>query len=123
MTQPEEKRKHPRVKTDNLVSYACLDEEGGELAQGIGRALDISKGGVLLASHTPIESDRILLTSVDVNDELMEITGEVAYCKESGPGLFQTGIRFLEDDEKIRHIVINLIKVYNLQKTDKLPRR
>jgi len=116
LTQPEEKRKHHRVKTDNLVSYACLDEEGGELAQGIGRALDISKGGVLLESHTPIESDRILLTSVDVNNELMEITGEIAYCKESGPGLFQTGIRFLENDEKIRHIVINLIKVYNLQK-------
>ncbi len=116
LTKPEDKRKHPRVKTDNLVSYVCIDEEGSELGQGIGRALDISQGGILLETHTPIESDKILLTTVDVNNDLMEISGEVVYCRESGPGMFQTGIRFLESDENIRRIVINLVKVYHLQK-------
>jgi hypothetical protein len=113
---PEEKRKYPRVKTDNLISYVCMDEEGNELDQGIGRALDISQGGLLLESHTPIRSEKILLASVDVNNELIEINGEVAYCRESGPGMFLTGIRFLESNEKIRNVVINLVKVYNLQK-------
>lgn len=93
-----------------------MDEEGNELDQGMGRALDISQGGILLESHTPVRHHKILLTAVDVNNELMEINGEVIYCRESGPGIFLTGIRFMESNEKIRNTVINLIKVYNIQK-------
>lgn len=112
----EDKRKYSRTRTDNLVSYSCLDDEENELSQGIGRTLNISQGGLLLESHTPIETDRILITSVDIKNNLMEINGKVVYCRESGPGIFHTGIRFLESHEKIRDIVINLIKVYSLQK-------
>jgi len=67
-------------------------------------------------SHTPIESGRILLTSVGLNNELIEINGEVVHCRESAPGVFQSGIRFLDDAKKSRQNVISLVKVYNLQK-------
>jgi len=100
--------------------YICVDEQGNHSDQGVGRALDISQGGILIETYTPIRTDKILLTSVDVNNDLIEITGIVAYCRESGPGIFQTGISFLEDKEKIRQIVVNLVKVYHLQKKGNL---
>jgi hypothetical protein len=43
----EEKRKHPRVKTNNLVSYVCVDDSGNEIDQGMGSAIEISLGGTI----------------------------------------------------------------------------
>jgi hypothetical protein len=32
-----ETRKHPRVKTTNLISYVCIDDSGSEIEQSMGR--------------------------------------------------------------------------------------
>lgn len=116
MLNLDEKRKHPRVQTDNLISYTCIDEDNGESDQGVGRALDISQGGLLLESHSAIKTEKILLTTVNYKNELMEITAKVAYCREEKPGVFFTGIEFKEENEKIRQIVVGMIKIYNLEK-------
>ena len=112
----DEKRKYPRVQTDNLVSYTCFDDNNIESDQGVARALDISQGGLLLESHSAIESENILLTTVNEKNELMEIRARVAYCREEKPGLYFTGLEFKEESEKIRQIVVGMIKIYNLEK-------
>lgn len=53
------KRKYPRVKTSNGVSYVCIDENGNGIDQGMGRTLDVSLGGMLLETSVPIESKYI----------------------------------------------------------------
>jgi len=107
----DERRKYPRINIDNLMSYATLNIDGNELDQGIGSALDISQGGLLLESHSPINAKKIRLTFVGADNELIEINGDIVYCHETTTGVFQTGVRFCEGDENIRKAIINIVKV------------
>jgi hypothetical protein len=40
----KEKRKHPRVKIENLVTYVCIDDRGNEIEEGIGQIKNESGG-------------------------------------------------------------------------------
>jgi hypothetical protein len=112
-----EKRKHPRVKTNNLVSYVCVDDSGSEIDQGIGSAIEISLGGTLIETHNSIELRDILLMAVGIKDELIHIRGKVVFCRTEDSGMFRTEIQFLETNEKIRLFVMSLIKDYSKHKT------
>ena len=65
------KRKNPRVKTSNGVSYVCIDENGNEIEQGMGKTIDISLGGILLKTSVPIESKYILLATIDLKGNVI----------------------------------------------------
>jgi len=108
----EEKRRHYRAKTVNLISYECVDENGSPWNQGMGRILDISKGGLLMETEALIQAKYVLLLSTDVEEELIKIKGEIIYSRNKKPKVFHTGIRFIEKDEKIREIVKTLIKAF-----------
>ena len=108
-----EKRKHQRIRTLNLLSYVCLDENSNHLEQGMGRTLDISQGGILMETHVQIESKYILLMSVGFEDELIDIKGEVVYCREGTSGMFESGVRFLETDEQMNQIIEKLVRIFN----------
>lgn len=113
----KEKRKYPRVKTENLLSFICFDENNLESDQGVGKAIGVSQGGLLLESHSPIETDRIILTTIIAENEFMEIKARVAYRRKAGPGIFHTGVQFLENIDKIRQTIVGMIKLYNQAKT------
>ena len=99
-----------------MVFYTSIDDNNVESDQGVGKAIDISQGGLLLESHSAIETEKILLTTVNEKNELMEIKASVAYCREKKPGVFHTGVQFQEESDKIRQIVVGMIKIYNLEK-------
>jgi hypothetical protein len=107
-----EKRKHARINTVNLVSYICLDADGNELKKGMGKTLNISQGGVLLETHIPIKSEFILLMAIDLEDNLIEIKGQIAYSRPAQSGMYQTGIRFLGPDSDQKKIISVFIKSY-----------
>lgn len=108
----EEKRKSPRVHTVNLISYTSLGEKGNSVEQGMGKALDIGQGGILIETQVPINAEFILLTAVNVNEELIKVKGQVAYCREVNSNIFHTGIRFEESNNRAREIVVELIKAF-----------
>ncbi len=112
----EERRKYQRVNTVNLLSYVSLDENGKPLEQGMGKTLDISQGGLLMETKIPINAQYILLVGINISDELIEIRGEVAYSRQTEPKIFHSGIRFSETSEKLREVVVELIKVFHQQK-------
>lgn len=112
----QEKRKHQRVKTVNLLSYVSLDKNGKPLEQGMGRTLDISQGGLLLETKVPIDARYIILMALDIKDQVIDIRGKVAYSREAKPKVYHSGIRFKEKNEKIRDIIVEMVKVFNLQK-------
>ncbi len=114
----EEKRKFHRAETANLVSYECIQVEGGSFVHGIGTTLDISQGGILVESQTPIESEYIILSTADRNDNLMSIKGKVVYCRQAGPDIYHSGIHFVETTEKIREMVVEMVKAFLKTKTD-----
>jgi len=113
----EEKRKHPRVKAENLVSYFCIDDKGNEIKEGIGKTIDVSLGGILIETNQPIGTQDILLMIIGFDDEIMNMKGKVVYCRAEDSGMFRTGIQFLETKENVRLFVTSLIKIYSKQKT------
>jgi hypothetical protein len=99
-----------------LLSYVGIDDSGSEIEQGMGKALDISMGGVLLESLSPIISKDIVLTATGTKGELINIAGKAVYHRTEDSGVFRTGIQFIEDNEKNRLFIINIINKYYKQK-------
>lgn len=112
----KEKRKNPRVTTSNVVSYVCLDEDGHQIAEGMGRTVDISQGGTLLETSVPIEAEYILLMSIDLENNIVETKGRVAHTRNVNPGKYLTGIEFLGPREEVTQVVKNFIIDYHSRK-------
>ncbi len=113
----DEKKKHPRVKTENLVSYVCIDDRGNERGARIGRTIDVSLGGILIETNKPIETKDILLTTISIDDEIMNMKGKVVYYRVEDSGMFRTGIQFFEPKKNIQLFVSSMIKLYSKQRT------
>ena len=108
-----EKRKDHRVKTQNLISYFSINEAGKIISHGMGIAMDISKGGILLQTSTAIESSFITLAATDRENNLFEVKGKLAYSRKIFIGTFFSGIEFIDSNERVRKFIVNLIKEYN----------
>jgi hypothetical protein len=109
-------RAHPRVETCNLISFQCIDAAGTTVRQGMGKALDVSKNGLMLESSLPVESEYVSLMSTDPDNRLIEIVGKVAYSRRSRTGGYKTGIQFAGgSDENIR-FATSLIKTFHYRR-------
>ena len=108
-----EKRKYQRVKTQNLISYFSLDETGKLISRGLGIAMDISKGGILLQTTDAIELKLIALAAINRKKNLFEVRGELAYSRKTTIGTFFSGIKFVDSNERVTKFIANLIKEYN----------
>jgi len=75
-------RKHPRVKTNNLISYFSFDEAGKFISHGLGIALNINKGGILLKTPFVIESGLIVLATLNWENNLVEVNGKLVYFEK-----------------------------------------
>ena len=111
--QNANRRKHQRVDTRNLISHASFDKAGKLISQGLSKALDISKGGMLLETPHPIESGLISLMATDRDGNLIEIKGRLRYCKKSSDRKYLSGISFIGTDVQVAEFVTKLIKEYN----------
>jgi hypothetical protein len=109
-------RQYARVKTSNLISYACIDAQGTVIKQGMGKALDISQNGLMLESGGPIESEYISLLSADPDDHLVTIVGKVAYTRRSRSGSYKIGIRFTGSHEENVQFATSLIKTFHYRR-------
>ena len=112
----EEKRRHPRVETVNLISYIGVDKYGNQQSQGMGTALNISKNGLLIESTRKIDSDFISLLSNDRENNLIEVEGKVVYSRQAPSGRFETGICFQGTHEENIQFIMSLVKVFNFRK-------
>ncbi len=111
-----DKRKFPRVETRNVVSYVCVDKKGNEIGEGMGETFNISQGGILLKSVYPIESEFILLMSIDLENNIMEIKGKVAHSIKDKFGKYETGISFLGTHDENIQIIKKFVKTYYSRK-------
>ena len=108
-----EKRKDQRIKTQNLISYYSVNEAGEIISHGLGIAMDISKGGILIQTSDAIESNLITLAATDRKKNLIEVKGELAYSKKIFIGTFFSGIKFIDSHERVQKFIVNLIREYN----------
>jgi predicted Zn finger-like uncharacterized protein len=113
-----DRRKYQRVKTRNLISYTSIDKTGKLISQGLGKALDISKGGILLETPYRVQSGILKLMATDVENNLVEIKGKLIYCTESPNGRYRSGISFIGTDEQVSKFAIKMIKEYNYRRSN-----
>ena len=111
-----DRRIFPRTKTRNLIALVSVDQNGKMISQGLGKAIDISKGGMLIETPCPIEAGLLSLMAVDKDNILFEIKAELVYCKKYAAGVFQTGIKFRGTELQVLNFVKRLIKEYNHRK-------
>jgi hypothetical protein len=91
-----ERRKYHRFKTNDPISYICIDDNGSPIKEGKGKAVNVSKGGLLIETADAFKWQDILVLTVDVKRKSPGVKGRVVYSNTDGSGLFQTGIEFLE---------------------------
>ncbi|MEJ2657764.1 MAG: PilZ domain-containing protein [Desulfobacterales bacterium] len=89
-----------------------MDNNGNRVKEGVGRAVNISQGGILIETHHSFEWQDILLLGIDIEGNSNCIKGKVVYCNSADSGRFRTGIEFLEVNEKILAFVIHLLKTH-----------
>ena len=109
----KERRKHPRVEINNLIFYICINDSGNKTKEGRGKAINISRGGILIETNDSFEWQDTLQLTIEIEDELISIKGKVIYCNADDLGKFRTGIQFLETNEKILSFVIMLLKTHS----------
>lgn len=86
------------------------------LSQGLGKALDISKGGMLLETPFPVENGLLSLMAVDKDNRLFEMEAELVYCKKSPSGMYHSGVKFIGTDSQVTSSITKLIKEYHHRK-------
>jgi hypothetical protein len=111
-----ERRKFVRVETSNLISHDSISNKGRIVSRSMGKALNISQSGIMLETSNPITAERISLTTVDLDNNLIEIKGKPIYYKRTDSGMYQVGISFLGSKEETTSFAVKLVKLYHHRK-------
>jgi hypothetical protein len=91
--------------------------ENGEITDlGMGRALNISQNGIFLETSRLVFSEYISLMSVDLDNNLIEIKGEVIYSGTNRSGMIGTGVRLQGEHHENIQFATRLIKVFHIRK-------
>lgn len=110
-----EKRHCPRIQALNLISYSCIGESEKIESQGMGRTLNISEEGILLETYVSIDPKYSIALSIGLEDELINIKGQIIYSKPGKDEKFEAGIQFLETDKSTIEILRKYIKAFSEQ--------
>ena len=106
-----EKRRHIRIDSLNL-SHITVSEEGEVVYQGMGRTLNVSESGILLETKFQIPAGDMLMISIGLEDDLMELKGQVVFSKEKEPGMHETGIEFIDTDATVLPMLRTFIQTF-----------
>ena len=109
------RRNFQRVKTRNLISYLSFDKTGKLISNGLGIALDVSQGGILLETPYSIKTGQIILAATDRENHLFEVGGKLIHSTMASNGLYHSGIEIMGIDARVRAFITKLIKEYNYQ--------
>jgi hypothetical protein len=107
-----EKRRHPRIESLNLMAYACMDGNGNLINQGMGRTLNVSEIGLLLETVYLLDCEDVMLIGVGIQDELIDIRGRVIHARVNNDGKHETGIEFIEIDDRSINILRQYIETF-----------
>ena len=112
-----EKRKFPRVKIRNLISYVCLDNDGRPITNLMGIALDISQSGLLLETTQQIEPRDIVMIAADEKERIVEIKAKAVYCPEITSGEFHVGVSFRGTHDENIHFAKCMVRACHYRKS------
>jgi hypothetical protein len=112
----EDRRKYPRVPICDPISYISIDSDGNHLSQNLGTVLDASQAGIKIETYAVMESDLALLSFVDLEKKMVEITGRIVYCKQKQSGKFVSGISLQGSPADKIQFIKKLVRSYHYTK-------
>ena len=99
----QEKRRYPRLDSLNLISYSRLDERELPDDGGIGRTMDLSKGGVTIQIHKPLPIHSALHLDIALEEKLIAVRGRVVHVQKLDEDRYDIGVSFLQiGDEDLK---------------------
>ena len=113
MTFVREKRRCPRISTENRVGYVLFNNEREKVDRGTGRTLNLSQTGVLLETEKILEGAFIVLVTMDLEGKKIKVKGKVVtsrYCNDSG--CFLTGVEFIGPKDEQLEAIKAFVKIY-----------
>lgn len=117
MTFVREKRRCPRIATENRVVYILFNEGLEKIDRGIGRTLNLSQTGVLLETEKRLVGTFVMLLTIDLEGKKIKVRGKVVtsrYCNESG--CFFTGVEFIGPKDEQLEAIKAFVKIYTWRK-------
>jgi len=98
----KERRKFPRIATDNLHStIKFMEGDTQSISQIECRIVNISIAGLQIETQYPIKPKHVHLRVVDLENNPIEIKGRVVYCNKISPKMFHVGISFIGSNSVI----------------------
>jgi len=104
LDDPFERRRAERRYAMNFLDYEILSPEGEIIGRGLARTLNMSVSGLLLETGQFFEAGQFLRITLGLENELVQVTGRVAYSRPIDDSLCTTGVQFVEFAEAERRI-------------------
>jgi len=105
-------RRYIRMDALNLLEYVLLDERGEIVTRAMGRTLNISEKGVLLETHIPLEPGQSLQITIGLEEDLVDVRGQVKHAEKRDDKYYSAGIEFLEIDGEGMRIIENYLQAF-----------
>lgn len=97
----EDRRKYPRIATDQVISFAMLDARD---QLGVGK--NLSAGGIRFeAVGCEISLGDVLRVTFNVGEHTVAAVGKVVWATEMDPITTDVGIEFLEIDPAALRVI------------------
>jgi len=107
-----EKRSYIRMDSLHLLDYLIIDREGWQTTHSMGRTLDVSEHGMKLEVTQPVSNGDTMLITVGLENELIDLTGEVKYSKKIS-NRYTIGIEFSDISDNGIRILKKYIIAFN----------
>lgn len=114
----EEKRKHSRIDSLNLLNYIHFDESEEESTQGMGRTLNVSESGILLETHNAIDAGSVVSLTIGFEEDVVDIKGRAIYSNKNDQDMFESGIEFFDIDGDAQKVLRQYITAFNAEHSD-----
>lgn len=101
---PFEQRRADRHDAMNLLDYEIISPFGETIGRGVACTLNVSATGLLLETGQFFEMGQLLRITLELKEELVELTGRVAHSEPIDDNLCSTGVQFVEFAEAERRI-------------------
>ena len=89
-----------------------MGEDGEACHQGMGRTLNVSESGILIETYKPIDVQTRISITIGIEEELVDIEGEIIFLKESDKDIYEAGINFSQINDTERMILLKFIDAF-----------
>ena len=88
--------------------YAVLNTEGVVRAQGAGRALNLSPGGMMIETGEPLSEKNIKIRASKADGRSIAIEGTIRYSMPHAPRTYRSGIKLTGTTAQVAEFVAEL---------------